>query len=235
MEADTDNPDALTLDRVPFYGRTLDEYCRVFGLDPLALSGKRVLDAPAGAASFTAEARRLGAVTVACDPMFGEPAARLLRQGRKDIAHVIEAVEKVPHLYDWDYYGSLAGLEKARRKALAKFNDDYEVGLRSGHYVKAALPKLPFAGRAFDIVLSGHFLFTHTAAMDYEFHLHSLLELRRVALQEARIYPLAGMDGAPYPHMDRLLADLTARGLRPTLIETDWEFQKGAGKLLRIM
>lgn len=235
MGTDIENPDALTLDRVPFYGRTLDEYCRVFCLDALALSGKRVLDAPAGAASFTVEARRLGAVTVACDPMFGEPAARLLRKGREDIAHVIEAVEKVPHLYNWDYYGAPAGLERARRTALAKFHEDYEVGLRSGHYVKAALPTLPFAGRSFDIVLSGHFLFTHTAQMDYEFHLHSLLELRRVALQEVRVYPLAGMDGAPYPHLDRLLAGLKARGLRPTLIETDWEFQKGAGKLLRIM
>lgn len=41
--------------RVLFYGRTLEEYIKMFNLDLSELKGKKILDCPAGPASFIYE------------------------------------------------------------------------------------------------------------------------------------------------------------------------------------
>lgn len=44
----------LELDRIVFIGRTFEEYLNMFSLSLDELRGKRILDCPAGACSFTA-------------------------------------------------------------------------------------------------------------------------------------------------------------------------------------
>ena len=53
------NPPRFQLDRVAFYGRTLSEYLRMFGIDDLT-SWRNILDCPSGASSFVAEVREIG-------------------------------------------------------------------------------------------------------------------------------------------------------------------------------
>lgn len=48
------------LNRIVFIGRTWDEYMRMFGLTKEDLVGRKILDCPAGACSFTAVSNQLG-------------------------------------------------------------------------------------------------------------------------------------------------------------------------------
>jgi hypothetical protein len=57
----------LKLEHVVPWGRSKDEYVRMFGLTDKDLSG-RVLDCAGGPASFNAEATREGRRVVSCDP-----------------------------------------------------------------------------------------------------------------------------------------------------------------------
>jgi hypothetical protein len=237
VSADPDEPnrgDKLELDSIVFYGRTLDEYARFFDLDLPALRGKSVLDCPSGAASFAAEAHELGIRAVACDPLFAEPPQGLFARGERDIAHVVERVEPVKHLYRWRFYDSVATLAAFRRRALERFAADFAAGLAAGRYVAGSLPHLPFPDASFDLVLSAHFLFTYSDRLDYAFHLAAALDLARVARGRVRIYPLLDPRSRPYEHLSRLRTDLQQRGIASRLVDVDFEFQGGSNQMLEL-
>ncbi|MBI4665710.1 MAG: methyltransferase domain-containing protein [Nitrospinae bacterium] len=224
--------DKVELDRVAFYGRTLGEYQLFFGFDHEKFAGKRALDCPAGAASFVAEATKLGVDAVGVDPLFGLPAESLSGMGVADVAHVLEKVEEAPHLFKWDYYPSTQVLKAYRLTALRRFLHDYETGLAQGRYVHGALPGLPFPDGSFDIVLSAHFLFTYSDRLDYNFHMKSLMELCRVSRGEARVYPLLGLDARQPEFFGDLLSDLGRKGITAMVEPCGFEFQKGSSTRL---
>jgi hypothetical protein len=65
-----------------------------------------------------------------------------------------------------------------------------------------------FRDRSFDLVLSGHFIFTYGHKFEYSFILSSIIELFRVCSREVRIYPLQKLSSEPYEHMTELLCTL---------------------------
>jgi hypothetical protein len=52
---------------VLFYGRTLKEYVSMFDIELSAWQGCKILDCPAGPASFVEEARQQGLDVIGCD------------------------------------------------------------------------------------------------------------------------------------------------------------------------
>ncbi|MCY9584538.1 hypothetical protein [Paenibacillus alvei] len=80
--------------------------------------GKRLLDCPAGACSFTAEANRYGLDVVACDIAYDYTADDLERKGLQEVAHAIEQMEPAAKQYDWGYFGTIDGLRLHRLQAL---------------------------------------------------------------------------------------------------------------------
>lgn len=193
--------------------------CSSFGIDGSSYFSSlqepnKILDCPSGASSFVAEANKLGAKVVGCDPLFDVSLEGIKKRGKQDIDHVIEKVKLAPNLYRWDFYKSIKGLREYRKLALKRFISDYYDGILENRYIKAALPKLPFDDKTFDLVLSGHFLFTYADKFDFDFHLSSILELFRVSSREVRIYPLQqGMISQPYKQMPKLLSSLEKRGI----------------------
>ena len=224
----------IQLDRVAFYGRTLAEYLKIFDLDLQSWQGGTILDCPAGASSFVAEARRHGVQAVGCDPLYGTDVTHLIDRGEADIQHVMERVARVPHLFQWNCYSSLNVLQGYRLMALRWFQYDYPRGLAEQRYINAELPRLPFEDRRFDLVLSGHFLFTYSDRFDYAFHRDAILELFRISAKEVRIYPLQGPDAQPYRHMQTLLSDLRQKGIVAEIRPVPFEFQRGSNQMLRI-
>ena len=95
----------------------------------------------------------------------------------------------MPHSI-WDFYSSIDELRDYRKLALEQFISDYNLGRERKRYLRAELPKLPFDDRSFDLVLSGHFLFTYSHKFEFSFILSSIIELFRVCSGEVRIYPL---------------------------------------------
>ena len=221
---------AMKLSRIAFYGRTLDEYRWMFGLDPARFSSLRILDVAAGAASFTAEAAALGARAAAVDSRYGASADTLARDGARDIDHVLDALRGNESLFDWGVYGGMDGLRRARETSLRRFMDSYRHPQRE-RYIAATAVALPFANQSFDLALCGHLLFVYDDRLDEDFHVAALTELARVA-RETRVYPLTALDGQPSRLVAPVMARLAARGVSGELAATSARFVKRASHLL---
>ena len=230
------NSNRFQLDRVAFYGRTLPEYLKMFGIDDAYYLRRfnRILDCPAGASSFIAETNnKYGISAVGCDPLFDKDSRILQKQGEEDIEYVVKRVSLAPDLYNWDFYSSVEELRNYRKLALKQFLSDYNPGRERKRYVKGELQKLPFENKSFDLVLSGHFLFTYSHKFEFSFILYSMIELFRVCSREVRIYPLQKSSLEPYEHMTDLLYTLKNQyGITYDIIQVPFEFQKGSNRML---
>lgn len=222
----------LDLPDVSFFGRTLDEYCRFFALDPAALRGKAVLDVAAGPSSFTAEAYRRGADAVAVDPLYGRPHAELTARVRDDYARMFEQMREKRRLFRFKTFPTFDAAETDRRAAASRFLADYDGNIRHGRYVRASLPLLPFLDGAFDLVLCAHLLFIYAARFDFDWHVAACAELARVSHGEVRIHPLVGPGGKPYAELDRLRTVLDARGITTEVRKVNYEFFVGSSSML---
>lgn len=224
----------LDIHRIAFIGRTFDEYMRIFALDESLLRKGPVLDCPAGAASFAAEANRAGVDVVACDILYDLKLQELIRKGEEDIRLIYDKVGKVSHLYVWDYYKNRDELIAHRKKSLTLFADDFADGLSHDRYRKAALPHLPFNDNAFSLVISSHFLFLYGSMLDPEFHKASLMELMRVSSGEVRLFPLHGLDAKPYPYLGEVISFLHTVEIDAEITEMPFEFQRGGNKMITL-
>lgn len=222
----------LDLNRIVFIGRTFAEYMSMFNLSREELKGRRILDCPAGACSFTAIAGELGAEVTAADIAYYHPFEQLVAKGLADIDHAMIQMEKAKQNYQWDYFQSVAGLRNYRLQALADCKTDMEK--HPHRYVPAVLPELPFEDKEFDITLSAHFLFMYADRLDYEFHLQALKELMRVTKEEIRIFPLTDLSCKRYEHLDKLIAFIESQGYSADEVTVNYEFQQGANSMLMI-
>jgi hypothetical protein len=225
-------PVTLELPEVSFFGRTLEEYTRFFGLSPEALRRRLVLDVAAGPSSFTAEAGRHGIDAVAVDPQYDRPVHELSAQAREDYRRMFAQIRAKSRLFRLKTFGSLEEAEADRRAAAQRFLAHYEGNPRHGRYVRGALPMLPFLDGAFDLVLCAHLLFVYAARFDFSWHLEACVELARVSGGEVRIHPLCGPDGRPYAELDRLRSELLLLGIGSAVRRVDYEFFAGSGTML---
>jgi len=223
---------SLQLPSVAFFGRTFDEYSHCLGFSRSAVRGCRVLDVAAGPSSFTAEARTHGATPVAVDPLYGCTPQTLATYVQLDYDRMFREMRRVESLLTYRYFPSFAAAEASRRSAAAKFLADYEDGFVQGRYVGGALPRLPFADKAFDLTLCAHLFFLYAARFDYVWHLQSCRELVRVTAGEVRIHPVCGLGGQPYPELARLQADLREAGIAARVIQVDYKFFAGTDTTL---
>jgi hypothetical protein len=222
----------LDLERIVFIGRTFEEYMDMFSLSMEELKGKRILDCPAGACSFTAVGNKLGLDVTACDIAYYHSIEDLENKGLQDIEHAMEHMEKAKNNYMWDDFKDIEGLREHRLRALKDcVNDMREANER---YVPVTLPSLPFKDAEFDMILSAHFLFMYADRLDYQFHITTLKELLRVSKEEIRIFPLVDLEGKRYEYLDHLVSYLTESGCTVEEVKVPYEFQKNANSMLKI-
>jgi len=224
----------LNIDRIAFLGRTYAEYMDMFGLGESLLRNGRILDCPAGASSFAAEAHKLGINVTACDILYDLTSDELMEKGKKDLQHVFEKFDEVTHLYVWKYYKDKDGVMALRSRALEIFAGNFTKGYKNGQYVHGKLPHLPFPDKSFPLVLSGNFLFLYGDRLDFDFHVGCIKELIRICSGEVRIFPLIGLDFKPYPYLDDILSSLDSNGIKAEIVEVPFEFQRGANKMMRL-
>jgi hypothetical protein len=225
---------SLDLPSVSFFGRTLAEYRQFFRLEPNSLRDRAVLDVGAGPSSFTAESSRHGVRAVAADPLYGCTPDALAAHVQMDYARMFAQMRAKPHLLRFYSFASIDAAEIDRRAAAARFLADYADYFVHGRYVGAALPHLPLADRAFDLVLCAHLLFLHAGRFDFDWHAAACRELVRVSADEVRIHPLCGPDGQPWPELERLRRTLAAGGIDSEIMSVDYEFFIGTGTTLRL-
>lgn len=222
----------LDLERIVFIGRTFEEYLDMFSLSEEELQGKKILDCPAGACSFTAVGSKLGLDITACDIAYYHSSKDLENKGLQDIEHAMEHMQKAQNNYKWDYFNDIEGLRKHRLSALQNYaNDMREFNER---YVPLTIPSLPFKDGEFDILFSAHFLFMYADRLDYQFHIETLNELLRVTKGEVRIFPLVDLEGKRYEHLDKIIFYLVDNGCTVEEVKVSYEFQINANTMLKI-
>lgn len=215
-------------DIVP-WGRSYAEYLRMFDLGDAEL-GRAILGCGDGPASFNCEMQKRGRRAVSADPLYRLTGDAIERRIGETYDDVIGQTESEQHRFVWTAIRSIEELGRIRMEAMRAFLEDYSAGRRSGRYLPAALPHLPFGENCFDLALSSHLLFFYAEQLDREFHRAALRELCRVA-PEVRIFPLVDVNGSPSPHL-ALVRELEAEGLETEIRTVPYEFQRGGNQML---
>lgn len=228
----TKAPPPIVLNEVIPWGRSLEEYRRMFALTDDDLD-RRLLGCGDGPASFNAELTAQSKRVISIDPVY-EFSREEIRQRFDDVyTQMVEAARDNRDKFNWDIIHSPDEMGHRRRNALNRFLDDYDVGKQQGRYLNETLPDLSFADRQFDLVLCSHLLFTYSHLLDASFHLHAAIEMLRVA-NEVRIFPLLTLNGRPSSHVEFLQRELTKYKISFEIIEVDYEFQVGGNQMLRL-
>ncbi len=221
----------MKLDQVVPWGRTGDEYERMFALDSFDLP-KAILGVADGPASFNAEWSTRGGRVVSVDPLYQFTARQIEARFEAVLPRVLAATQATRDAFVWDELRSLEELERRRRRALSTFLADYQTGPRTGRYLAAGLPWLPLSDSQFDLALCSHYLFTYSDLLSADAHLAAILEMARVA-REVRVFPLVDMfAGGPSRHLPAVLEQLSAAGLIARVVRVPYEFQQGANEML---
>ncbi len=224
----------MELTKVVPWGRSLHEYQRMFRLRQDELARFRILGCGDGPASFNAEASALGADVLSIDPLYQFTAADIQRQIDATAPTVIAECQRNAADYIWREFADPAALGRARRAAMATFLADYAQPDRRQRYIAGALPSLPQRANSRDLALVSHLLLLYSQQLDFAFHLAAVGALLRVA-REVRIFPLLDLRGQPSAHLQPLLAELRAATVHVQIETVDYEFQRGANQMLRLL
>lgn len=220
----------FTLDQVIPWGRSLDEYRRLFGLSEQDLSGS-ILGVGDGPASFNAEMAAQGRHVLSVDPLYAFSATEISRRIDETYDRVVDQLWPILDSYVWTEFADPAALGRHRRVTMQRFLADYEAGRSQGRYAAGELPVLDFADNQFDLALCSHLLFLYSEQLSYEFHLAAVTEMCRVARQ-VRIFPLLDLAVQPSCHLAPLQADLAAQGYQVAIVPVDYEFQRGGNRMM---
>ena len=221
------------LNEVVPWGRSLEEYRRMFALTDGDMAG-RIMGCADGPASFNAEATAMGCSIVSCDPLYRFRHEEILNRIDQTFQTVMEQTRKNAAEFVWtSELPDVETLGQRRMSSMRQFLDDFDAGKTSGRYVEAELPHLPFADAGFDIALCSHFLFLYSDHFSEEFHVTSIQELCRLS-HEVRIFPLVELGGRVSRHVAAVTNQLRQTGLNAEIKQVDYEFQRGANQMMRV-
>jgi len=222
----------LKLKNIAIWGRSAEEYIRMFGLTSQDLKLK-ILDCGGGPASFNAEMTCKGFNIVSCDPIYKYTSTQISQHIQQAHQRIMDVIQANINSFVWQDIQSPNQLVEKRMAAMQVFIKDFPVGIQERRYVTAKLPILPFADGQFDLAICSHFLFTYSDHFSEEFHLTSILEMSRVA-KEIRVFPLLNTSQEPSPFLQPVIDKLNDLGYKVQIKQATYEFQKGGNKLLQV-
>jgi len=152
---------AVQLDQVVPFGRSFDEYVKMFSLSEADLQGN-LLSVADGPASFNAEGTERGYRIQSIDPLYGFEADEVRDRFYAVLDNIIDQVVATPEDWVWSYHKSPDDLKANRVKVTERFYQDYVQGKREGRYEIGELPKLKYESDSFDLGLCSHFLFLYS-------------------------------------------------------------------------
>ena len=221
----------MELSNIVPWGRSLKEYKEMFALSNADLE-KKILGCGDGPACFNAELSARGGSVTSTDPIYRFSPDQLRSRIDEIYPQIMKQISKHKNDYVWEDISCVEELGKVRMEAMAIFLNDYEKHQNSERYIDASLPILPFDSGEFDLALCSHYLFLYSKHVDLKQHIESMKELCRVA-KEVRVYPLLCINGnKESPHLNPVMAELKKDGIKVSLVAVEYEFQKGATKML---
>src|SRR5437773_1297003 len=107
----------FTLDQIVPWGRSFDEYRRMFALTDADL-GLKIVGCGDGPASFNAEATRRGAAVISCDPIYRYNAAQLRERIGSTYEEILEQTRRNAGEFVWRTIHSVDELGRVRMAAM---------------------------------------------------------------------------------------------------------------------
>ncbi|KOP27627.1 SAM-dependent methyltransferase [Hapalosiphon sp. MRB220] len=222
----------IKLEKVVPFGRSLDEYMKMFNLIKSDFN-KRILGVGDGPASFNAEATKIGMNVTSIDPIYRFSSDEIQKRFDEVVDNIIDQVKASPDDWAWSYHKSPEDLKSNRIAAINEFISDYKRGKLEQRYLIGELPQLHFQDQEFDIALCSHFLFLYSDHHDYQFHFDSIQEMLRVSPQ-VRIFPLLTLMLQRSPYLDRITQEFRELGYAVSIVKVGYELQKGGNEMLLI-
>lgn len=222
----------MKLDKVVPFGRSLDEYIKMFHLSSEDLQ-QRILGVGDGPASFNAEGTAKGYNITSIDPIYQFDGAEIKHRFDAVVDNIIDQIIATPNNWVWSYHQNPQELKASRIKTLEVFLQDYQLGKQENRYLAQELPNLDFADQTYDLALCSHFLFLYSAQCDRDFHVAAIQEMLRVS-QEVRIFPLLTLMQETSPYLDFVVNKFSNLGYLPKIVQVPYELQPGANQMLVI-
>ena len=222
----------MKLEQVVPFGRSLDEYIKMFNLTSHDLQ-KSILSVGDGPASFNAEGTKAGYRIKSVDPLYTFTAEQISRRFYEVVDNIIEQVKSTPDDWVWTYHGSPDELRKNREQATALFCEDYQQGKATGRYEIGELPNLEYRDHEYELGLCSHFLFLYSEHFTENFHVNAIFEMLRVC-QEVRIFPLLTLMLKLSQHLKPVIEKLVASGYRCEIQRVSYGLQRGGNQMLKI-
>ena len=222
----------MKLDKVVTFGRSLDEYIKMFNLYSEDLQ-QRILGVGDGPASFNAEGTAKGYNITSIDPIYQFDGAEIKHRFDAVVDNIIDQIIATPNNWVWSYHQNPQELKASRIKTLEVFLQDYQLGKQENRYLAQELPNLDFADQTYDLALCSHFLFLYSAQCDRDFHVAAIQEMLRVS-QEVRIFPLLTLMQETSPYLDFVVNKFSNLGYLPKIVQVPYELQPGANQMLVI-
>ena len=223
---------SVTLDWVIPWGRSLQEYTRMFNLSDEELN-LRILGVGDGPASFNSEMNALGHTVLSIDPIYSFSKAQIEGRIEENYEVLISQVKQNSDNFIWDFFSDPAHCGRFRLETMRKFLEDFEVGKVQGRYLPESLPTLNFTDCQFDLALCSHLLFLYSIQLSFDFHRDSIQELCRVS-QEVRIFPLLTLNCEKSPYVALIQSHFSEAGFTVDICRVPYEFQKGGNEMMRI-
>ena len=218
--------------KLVLWGHHVDEYREMFDLSSADLN-TRLLEYGCGVSAVNSEYHAKSINMVSCDPLFVLDKSTLSTQVSLIFEDMLARVSRDHEKFDFSHYGSLDALITHRREGMAEFFADYEKGKAEQRYIPVTDYKIPFPDFSFDFALSSHYLFADLDDQDFDFHLHVIRELARVA-KEVRIFPLIDRHGQPSPFLGPVLLGLQQDDYGVEVREVTYHLQPKGNAMLRV-
>lgn len=222
----------FTLNKVVPWGRSFEEYVKMFGMTDEDLK-LRILGCGDGPASFNSGMNKRGYIAISIDPIYQFDAKQIGKRIQETYDDIIEQLHENKGDYVWNTIKSVEELGRVRISAMREFLADYEKGKQERRYLAESLPSLPFGDGQFDLALCSHFLFLYTKQLSFEFHQMAIAEMCRVA-KEVRIFPLLDLGGLPSHYVDKITEGLLCGGYAVEVQKVPYEFQRSGNQMIRI-
>lgn len=213
------------------WGRNLLEYQAMFSLSNEDLR-KKIISFGDGPASFNAEQKKKENSVFSLDPVYAFSKKEIAQRIQETKEEVYQQVKSNIENFVWKDIKSPEDLLAVRLTAMEAFLEDFDKGINEGRYIAHSMPeKTPFVENSFDIGLSSHFLILYSK-LGLSFHIESITEMLRVC-KEIRIFPLVNLNSKKSEVLEGILAHF-GNLYTCKIDQVDYEFQKGANKMLVI-
>ena len=223
---------AIKLDNVVPFGRSLDEYVKMFNLTKSDLQSN-ILGVAEGPASFNAELTAKGGRVTSVDPIYVFESTEIQNKFNSVIDEIIAQIKASPDDWVWSYHSSPEELRTSRIHTTKLFVRDFKARRESGSYVIGELPVLPFENQQFDLALCSHFLFLYSDSFSVDFHIASIREMLRVA-REVRIFPLLTLMCEKSPHIKSVQQTFASDGYSVEICPVVYELFRGGNEMMVI-